>query len=69
MEQWAPWVHPQAPSFGAPALRSSVRSFHAELLPNKALQLTGYRSFQSTSGIFWHGTSGASLHPRRRAGS
>ncbi len=40
MEQWAPWVHPQAPSFGAPALRSSVRSFHAELLPNKALQLT-----------------------------
>ena len=35
----------------------------------KALQLTGYRSFQSTLGIFWHRTSGASLHPRRRAGS
>ena len=49
--------------------RSSVRSFHAELLPNKALQLTGYRFFQSTFGIFWHGTTGAPSHPQRRAGS
>ncbi len=32
-------------------------------LPNKALQLTGYRVFQSTSGIFWHGTSGVPSHP------
>ena len=35
----------------------------------QALQLTGYRSFGSTLGIFRHGTSGTSLHPQRRAGS
>ena len=47
----------------------AIVAFCARMPPNKALQLTGYRVFQSTSGIFWHGTSGASSHPRRRAGS
>ena len=35
----------------------------SRLPPNKALQLTGYRAFQSTLGIFWHRTSGASSFP------
>ncbi len=38
-------------SCGARLARGAL-PFHAELLPNKALQLTGYRVFQSTSGIF-----------------
>ncbi len=37
--------------------------------PNKALQLTGYRVFQSTLVILLHGTWGAPHPPRRRAGS
>ncbi len=47
---------------GGARLVPGALPFHAELLPNKALQLTGYRVFQSALGIFWHGTSGASLH-------
>ena len=47
----------------------AILAFGARMPPNKALQLTGYRVFQSTLGIFWHGTSGTPHHPRRRAGS
>ncbi len=45
------------------------RLLACEQPPNKALQLTGYRAFQSTLGIFWHGTQGAPNYPQRRAGS
>ncbi len=52
-----------------PTRRGDSRLLAREQPPNKALQLTGYRAFQSTLGIFWHGTSGAPSHLRRRAGS
>ncbi len=65
---------PAGRSCGTPHSRRSrappgAHSAHAELLPNKRLQLTSHSAFQSSSGRVWHRNLRASAGLRRRCAS